>query len=82
MRPTIPFGKKANGPYSVEYVRNYFSKLENGANGANGAVIIPQGNISHVINVVKKDNKIYFIDGQRGQIVKLEPNLNVEFGVR
>ncbi|MDR3597611.1 hypothetical protein [Clostridium sp.] len=43
-------------------------------------VVIQQGGIQHVINVVNKDGEIYFIDSQIGKVVELNPNLTLDLG--
>lgn len=79
LRPTIPFGTKV-GTFSPTQVIDDFLKR---GDGTTGAVIINQpSGISHVINVVNKDGKVYFIDSQIGKIVELQDNLLLEYGVR
>ncbi|MFG0236010.1 toxin glutamine deamidase domain-containing protein [Brevibacillus porteri] len=48
--------------------------------GFTAPVIIHQGKILHVINVVNKNGEVYFIDSQIGKIVELQPDLILELG--
>ncbi len=44
------------------------------------ALILNQGSIKHVINVVNKNGEIYFIDTQMGKIVELNSNVKLDVG--
>lgn len=79
LRPTIPFGTKVGAFYPTQVIDDFLKR----GDGTTGAVIINQpSGISHVINVVNKDGKVYFIDSQIGKIVELQDNLLLEYGVR
>lgn len=44
------------------------------------SLILKQGAVEHVINVINKSGKIYFIDAQIGKIVELHPNVKLNVG--
>ncbi|THF73947.1 toxin glutamine deamidase domain-containing protein [Cohnella fermenti] len=74
---SAPFGTQKN--LSVSDVSK---QLLEAGDGANGIVIIHQGSVEHVINVVNRNGEIYYIDTQIGKIVELHPTLKLELGVR
>jgi filamentous hemagglutinin len=61
----------------VEQVKE---KMIEYGSGESRVVVIQQGGIQHVINVVNKDGEIYFIDSQIGKVVELDPNLTLDLG--
>lgn len=74
---SAPFGTRKN--LTVEDVNKLMSQE---GDGAIGIVIINQGNIDHVINVVNRNGTTYYIDTQIGKIVELDPSLKLELGTR
>lgn len=57
----------------------HFNELGPGAVGA--AVIRQPGtDVEHVVNVVNKGGQVLFIDTQRGTIVTLRPELELQYG--
>jgi len=76
LRPSAPLGFQ-----DETSVAAVIQQMTAEGDGAVGVVLIHQsGPIKHVINVVNKGGKVYFIDAQIGKIVTLKPNLTVELG--
>ncbi|MEK4509241.1 toxin glutamine deamidase domain-containing protein [Paenibacillus sp. FSL K6-2524] len=73
--PSSPWGFEK--PATVSEVIEMVSKK---GDGYTGPVVIHQGNIFHVINVVNKNGEVFFIDSQIGKIVELDPKLILELG--
>jgi len=74
--PSAPFGFQP--PTTPAGVRAQM--LESG-NGSVGVVRVQQGgSVEHVINVVNRDGKVYFIDSQSGKVVNLKPDATVRLG--
>ncbi len=74
--PSAPFGfGSTTTPSAV------IEEMLAAGNGAARPLIIEQpGAVQHVINVVNRNGKIYFIDSQMEKIVTLRPNLPVILG--
>ena len=62
-------------------IKQVVQEMESEGKGAIGAVIIPQANVDHVINVVNRDGVVYFVDSQIGKVVTLSPDTTVQFGL-
>ncbi|MCD1261696.1 pre-toxin TG domain-containing protein [Paenibacillus athensensis] len=73
--PSSPWGFEK--PSSVSEVIEQVSKK---SDGFTAPVVIHQGNILHVINVINKNGEVIFIDSQIGKIVELDPKLILELG--
>jgi hypothetical protein len=75
--PSIPLGFHKE-TYTVETI---VQEISRDGHGARGVVMIKQPNgVDHVINVVNKNGTVFFIDGQLGRVVTLQPNLTVRLG--
>jgi hypothetical protein len=71
--PSAPFGFQT-ATTAAEVSKRM---LESG-NGSVGVLRIQQdGPIEHVVNVVHRNDKVYFIDSQSGHIVNIKPNVPV-----
>jgi RHS repeat-associated protein len=73
---SAPFGTRKN--LSVADVNKIMSEA---GDGTSGIVVINQGNVDHVINVVNRSGTVYYVDTQIGKIVNLNPNLVLELGL-
>jgi filamentous hemagglutinin len=74
--PSAPFGFQP--PTTAAEVS---TRMLEAGNGSVGVVRIQQGGpIEHVINVVNKNDKVYFIDSQSGHIVNIKPDVPVLLG--
>lgn len=77
--PSMPFGYK----HGIETPEQAIAAMKSAGDGATGAVVIKQpSGVSHAISVVNRNGEVYFIDAQIGQVVKLNPNLNIQLGIR
>lgn len=76
--PSAPFGF-AKTPLSVADAE---AKMLRMGDGATGVAVIKQDSVDHVVNVVNKGGKVYFIDSQMGKVVILQPNVKVVLGTR
>lgn len=77
--PSMPFGYKQG----IETPEQAIAAMKSAGDGATGAVVIKQpSGVSHAISVVNRNGEVYFIDAQIGQVVKLNPNLNIQLGIR
>ena len=76
--PSYPFGMLPDemSPAAVE------QKMLEYGDGTLGVVSIHQGGVFHVINVVNRGGKVYFIDAQMGAVVTLRPDAVLDFGRR
>lgn len=77
--PSMLFGYKQG----IETPEQAIAAMKSAGDGATGAVVIKQpSGVSHAISVVNRNGEVYFIDAQIGQVVKLNPNLNIQLGIR
>ena len=77
--PSMPFGYKQG----IETPEQAIAAMKSAGDGATGAVAIKQpSGVSHAISVVNRNGEVYFIDAQIGQVVELNPNLNIQLGIR
>ena len=77
--PSMPFGYKQG----IETPEQAIAAMKSAGDGATGAVVIKQpSGVSHAISVVNRNGEVYFIDAQIGQVVELNPNLNIQLGIR
>ena len=75
--PSAPLGYSA--PTNVTAITR---EMTEAGSGAVGTVVINQGagNVFHVINVVNRNGRVYFVDAQLGGVVELQPSLVVRLG--
>ncbi|WP_416235516.1 toxin glutamine deamidase domain-containing protein [Paenibacillus campi] len=76
LAPAAPWGFH-NEDLDVNTVKEI---MREAGDGFATALILNQGSIKHVINVVNKNGEIYFIDTQMGKIVELNSNVKLDVG--
>jgi len=74
--PSAPFGFQP-----VTTAAEVSARMLEYGNGSVGVLRIQQGGpIEHVINVVNRNDTVYFIDSQSGHIVNIKPDVPVLLG--
>ncbi len=74
--PSAPWGFHMRN-LNVDEVKTI---MREAGDGFATALLLNQGPIKHVINVINKNGEIYFVDTQIGKIVELNPNVILDVG--